>query len=678
MVGDNIAQAQRGVSLADVLTSKGRLVEDSLVNEAVPALAYAGPRDGHTNGHADGHAELAAAVNVFGGPFLSPGSLTRAERVSLIDAIASLLEGIYTHLPLKRARYGADPIQRLRILRTQSGELSDDQFHYDLAEIVTGLRDAHTRYTGPVSLDGKVALLPFIVERVGPPDASQYLVTHVGAGLDPAFKPGVTIEYWNGVPIDVAVQRYSAHEVGGRPDSQRAWATQSLTFRSLRYGPPPDEHWVVVGYKTAGTGGSPGTTRETKIDWRIVDTNQVAPPSGGLPPTAQGRQALAVNPAAEAIRQAKMLLFAPYALTGEKPPAPPRRGRGQGRAAAATPILSELPKTLEAKTIAADGGPFGYLRIWAFNAAPDEFISELMRLIPLLPDRGLILDIRGNPGGYIYSSEMALQLFTPKPIQPTRFSALATTFSRAMANLEGHGGDELRPWKESLDAAVRNGELYSQALPITDPADCNVLGQRYGGPVVLVGDATSYSAADLFAAGFVDNAVGRFVCVGSATGAGGANVWNYGGLQASLRHTSLALPDLSDGIGMSFSFRRATRSGPSEGLPIEDVGVSGEPYAMTVDDLLFENRDLIAHCIGLLKAEPFTRLTATANTATRQIAIATGGIDRVDVLFDGHPGSTHLLGAATSVTVPFPQGTRVCEILGFAGDEARQRRRIKL
>jgi hypothetical protein len=79
------------------------------------------------------------------------------------------------------------------------------------------------------------------------------------------------------------------------------------------------------------------------------------------------------------------------------------------------------------------GGPFGYLAIWAFDAEPEAFINELIRLIPLLPDRGLILDVRGNPGGYIWAAELALQLFTPHEIEPTRFSALATPFTREMA-----------------------------------------------------------------------------------------------------------------------------------------------------------------------------------------------------------------------------------------------------
>lgn len=131
-------------------------------------------------------------------------------------------------------------------------------------------------------------------------------------------------------------------------------------------------------------------------------------------------------------------------------------------------------------TLDVPGGPFGYLRIWGFDALPEPFINELLRLLPLLPDRGLILDVRGNPGGYIWAAELALQLFTPQEIQPTRFSVLATPFTRRISTI-GDLKEEFAPWKASLDAAVRNGEGYAQPIPITDVAACNDIGQWYGG-----------------------------------------------------------------------------------------------------------------------------------------------------------------------------------------------------
>jgi hypothetical protein len=210
-----------------------------------------------------------------------------------------------------------------------------------------------------------------------------------------------------------------------------------------------------------------------------------------------------------------------------------------------------------------------------------------------------------------------LQLFTPKHIEPVRFSVLATPFTRDMAALPALA-DELSPWKASLDAAVRNGELYSQPVPITDPDDCNAIGQQYGGPVMLVGDTNTYSAGDLFSAGFVDNAIGPFLCVGEATGAGGANVWDYDELRKALAGTAIALPPLTGGIGLSFSFRRATRAGPSEGLTIEDVGVAGAPYAMTRNDLLAGNGDLLLRCVALLRQQPLSALAVALDKPGRK------------------------------------------------------------
>jgi Peptidase family S41 len=667
MATDRIAVAQRGIVLADAVQARPAAAPRRATKKTAAKKSAAKPKSAK------------AAAGALTGPFLSPGSLTRAERLRLIEGIEIVIDGVYTHLPLKRARYGTDPVQRLRILRSQVDQLTDEAFHLELADLVTRLRDAHTRYAGPVALANKVAALPFLVEMIGTANAPTYVVTKVGHGLATTFRPGVILEYWNGVPIDRAVQRYSEAEVGGRPDSQRAWATQSLTLRSLRYGPPPDEQWVIVGYRsTTNTGAPTGAAREIKIPWQVVDPTEIAPlldggPTGRVP--VRLRRTRAIDPAAAAIRQAKMLLFAPGALTGEQAAAPKQAPATNRRPPKADVIATTLTSTLKAMSINAPGGAYGYLRIYGFDTAPDPFVAELMRLIPLLPDRGLIIDIRGNPGGYIWSAEMALQLFTPKPIQPTRFSVLATPFTRDMADLPSLS-DDLSPWKPSLDAAVRNGELYSQPIPITDVRACNSIGQQYGGPVVLVGDSTTYSAGDLFSAGFVDNAIGPFVCVGDATGAGGANVWDYAELRGALTGSAIALPLLPDGIGLSLSYRRATRSGPGEGLPIEDIGISGESYALTRDDLLAGNRDLIGHCIALLGQSAATRMAAVIDRPSRTITVTTSGLSRIDALFDAHPGtSTTITGSATT-TVTYPAGTKVVDLSGWVGGEVRQRRRL--
>ena len=96
---------------------------------------------------------------------------------------------------------------------------------------------------------------------------------------------------------------------------------------------------------------------------------------------------------------------------------------------------------------------------------------------------------------------------------------------------------ELGPWRRTLLEAIGTGEVYSQSVTITPFERCNDIGQVYGGPVVAVVDPTTYSAADLFAAGFADNGLGTVVSVGRATGAGGANVWRVDTLNSVLAGT---------------------------------------------------------------------------------------------------------------------------------------------
>jgi len=378
---------------------------------------------------------------------------------------------------------------------------------------------------------------------------------------------------------------------------------------------------------------------------------------------------LSVNPAAEAVRRAKMLMFAPASLAATMP-TPSARTRSS--------VASQLPQTLRTKVLSTAEGPVAVLRIWAFDSEPEPYLAELQRLLPLLPQDGLIIDVRGNPGGYIEAAERSLQFFTPGPIVPTRFSVLATSLTRMLAETPGLGRNELAPWRESLEASVRNGELYSRPLPITRPEDCNDIGQLYGGPVLLIADASTYSSGDLFSAGFVDNAIGPFVCVGEATGAGGANVWDYADLRAALAGTAEALPLLPDGIGLTLSFRRATRGGPSEGLPIEDVGVAGMPYAMTRADLLDGNRDLLAHAIALLRQQTLTRLAFERRDAQRTLRIDTRGIDRLDAAIDGNAVGSIRPRDDQPVDLPWPQGARRIELRGSRRGALMQRRLIDL
>jgi hypothetical protein len=160
---------------------------------------------------------------------------------------------------------------------------------------------------------------------------------------------------------------------------------------------------------------------------------------------------------------------------------------------------------------------------------------------------------------------------------------------------------ELEAWNPSLQDAVSTGELYAQPLPLTDPSWCNDQEWRYPGPSVAIVDANTYSSGDLFAAGWVDHAIGSLVSIGQATGAGGANVWTSHQLRDAIAGTDQSWPAMPGGTGFTIAFRRAIRSSAGDGIPIEDLGIPGLPYEMTRADLLDGNKDLLAFCTRLLQ-----------------------------------------------------------------------------
>ncbi|HEX4982446.1 MAG TPA: hypothetical protein VFV63_12130, partial [Ilumatobacteraceae bacterium] len=85
--------------------------------------------------------------------------LTREERDAIITMFTDLLDGLYVHLPLKRAMYGIDPVQQLRRLHERARLMSDDAFHREIGTILSNLRDAHTAYIAPSPFLGSVARL---------------------------------------------------------------------------------------------------------------------------------------------------------------------------------------------------------------------------------------------------------------------------------------------------------------------------------------------------------------------------------------------------------------------------------------------------------------------------------------------------------------------------------------
>jgi C-terminal processing protease CtpA/Prc len=273
-----------------------------------------------------------------------------------------------------------------------------------------------------------------------------------------------------------------------------------------------------------------------------------------------------------------------------------------------------MPTIFRVKPIRNEFGEFGYIRIFTFNVEDENaFIEEFVRLIQLLPQNGLIIDVRNNGGGLIYAAERLLQVLTSHPIEPQRAQFINTLLTleicRQHAPSKVFTGLDLTQWIQSIEQSVETGASYSLGYPITPPESCKDIGQKYFGPVLLITDALCYSATDMFVAGFQDHRIGKILGTSGNTGAGGANVWTHALLDLMMRKHETPLEPLPSspfkplpfGTGMRVAVRRTLRVGPNSDVPVEDLGIiPDERYYMTREDLVNGNVGLIHRSCQIL------------------------------------------------------------------------------
>ena len=87
---------------------------------------------------------------------------------------------------------------------------------------------------------------------------------------------GVELVSWNGIPIERAVLNNAQRYAGSNREAQHARGVATITARVLRIALPPDEGWVIVGYRTEA-----GQFAEARIDWMVnppLPAPQSSPP----------------------------------------------------------------------------------------------------------------------------------------------------------------------------------------------------------------------------------------------------------------------------------------------------------------------------------------------------------------------------------------------------------------
>lgn len=633
--------------------------------------------------------ELAAGLPRLADNLPTDAGLTLADKRTLVTQAKVLIEQVYAHLYLKKALYAIDPVQRLTLLQYRLENPSDLvvknelEFHRELLAIFTSMHDLHTNYVLPAPYNALTAVLPFLVEEYfDDKQQPHYLVTKISSVLPASdtFKAGIELILWNGLPIVEAIRLNGEQGGGSNPAARYAVGLRSLTIRPLAINLPPLESRIYLQYKTPDD-----KLLEISFEWYVLkqggglsDALGAAPSSDTLllirpEPEDIYRDFLMGNQLeGDYINQARKKLFVELGRAPRRTPAT--------RRAADTDVKSLLAD-ITARSVTTPSGNFAYIRLFSFMVQDAQrFIDEIIRLLKLLPQNGLILDVRGNSGGLITAAERLLQILTPHKIEPEKAQFLSTPLVRELCIRNSPSPIapqiNLKDWVPSLKQAPITGALYSGAYPITSADEANDIGQVYNGPVVLITDAHCYSATDMFAAGFRDNQIGKILGASANTGAGGANVWQHLVLRVlaeapgrsetnTLVKVFTELPRMAD---FRISSRRMLRVGEQAGVPLEDFGVEpDERHYLTRTDILGTNQDLINRAAQLLMTQSRHQLSAKADPANCELQVATEAIERVDWYINERPaGSVDVSNNAVTIKLPKATIERSIRVEGFA------------
>ena len=505
-------------------------------------------------------------------------SFTPLEMRAAIKQADLLLSRFYVHLAGKRTLYSTDPLMALRILDSEvaDGSMQDDrEFHERLSAIFACLHDRHTYYHLPRPYSSTIAFLPFLVEAVA--GGREYVVTKIagkafeGTEFRVSLEHPVLVTHWNNVPIATAVARSGERSSGANRAARMARGLDRLTHAWLGATTGPDESSVSVTYTVDGH----EFTR--RFDWLAVRQPQETQPVYARDTTFGG------DPEGEWLRDVKEKLF-------HDPPTDPH-------------VESIEDGIALYRTYASQAGKaYGYLRIYTFVVAPERreaFLSRIRAILRKAPPTGLIIDIRGNPGGDAIVAEDLIELFSLRHVarQGLQFPNTTEALKFAALLYKRQGGAGSRDMNDFQAQARATGAAFASSPPfepgraVWAPTPADV----YHGPVVLIIDANCFSSSELFAAGMQDHDLAEVIGTDRQTGGGGGNVLAHEEIREVCKEEhDIPLEQLAEGASFAIAVRRTTRVGTRAGLALEDMGVlAKKTVELTRRDVLERNDDLL-------------------------------------------------------------------------------------
>jgi hypothetical protein len=553
-----------------------------------------------------------------------PG-LELAQRLAILQQASVLLDSIYVHLPLKRAMFGIDPVQQLRALRCRmldpllgDGPIAPDLvFHEEMLRVFAGARDRHTSYFLPDPYLGSAACLAVMIEAYDDGGEPRFVVTAVAPRIQRGLriKAGDEVTHWNGTPIAAFVRRRAESRAQSNDSARAATALSSLTIRPLMAVPVPDEDEVILTYRAAREdGGAPPADARPlrqRLRWSVRGLSEAvallpaqADQDDVIPADALGDRS--EEPETEAVRLMRVAMYSQSPKPGYVEQIDVEQG---------------FDTLIRAGILTVGDARCGYLRLFSFDvtaARAPAYVTEVRRVLDAiaarLPDeraaQRLIVDVRANGGGSIPLAETLLELFTERrPIERGRAQFISShVLFQLIKRAADEGRPDLRPIAESIREAIEVGAPYSRGFPFAPPVGVDTGEPTPRGRVVLIIDGATSSAAEAFAAGFQDHAMGPVLGTSRTTSGAGAQIQRHPQLMSVFGNTKPddgtmnPLAALPGGVNLSVAFRRMIRVRANADVPLEGYGVAADYVTtLTRHDLLHRNEDLIGKTLRVFE-----------------------------------------------------------------------------
>jgi C-terminal processing protease CtpA/Prc len=528
-------------------------------------------------------------------------SYTNDQKQRIADQALYFIQNFYVHQTLKKQTFGVDAVAELKAVQQIAQTLSETELHSKIQSIFSRLRDLHTNYNFPKPFQCYSSILPFTLdEAVDASGTDVMAITGLAHGPEfvalapqvPKLSFGDVLVAFDGMDPNAVLENFDEVGAGANPYALKRQAMLSLTTRSQLNSFLPTHNSEHLKFRRPN-----GSTYQVDLPWISIADNDCLHPQApsaspaqkeGTPKKLDPKRFLqAVNPLQVKFNE----IF---------------------KASKTENVITEMVDTAEPsihyQVLKTPQGLFGMLRLDSFTPMNEvtatEIISGLLQN-ELASTQGLIIDLRGNGGGYLSYGEKMLQLFTPKPIQTTRFSMLATE-----ANLDFLKVTQIAPdYVDPMTKALSTHEEFTSPIALTSIADANSTGQAYTKPVIVLVDSSCYSTCDMFTAGMQDNGIAKVISTDVSTGGGGANVMVYSEFAKVYEDTkdkSAPNPflDLPGGQDMRVAWRQASRVGLNAGKLLENTGViADQTIKTTVADLVMRDSVILANLTNQLATE---------------------------------------------------------------------------